>query len=633
MGKVYRNKREIAIPNFAYVDKSNAKVFIYTTDPGGKKHRKAIGYATSENAMQPNETFRSLYPDLWKEAYPNDKVMLHELSIGMYALTLGVGACSGLYQILQEVYGPQHGNAIMDYSMFSIMYRSCTTQIYSDTMEREVVFSDRVYSDSWYSALFKELVTEDQHHQLRIKWIQNCVRRGMKKVWLGIDGSNNDCDVTNSTFPEFGHPKSHNENKKVVGYMYAVDASSGCPVTYFPSEGSVADVKAFQKIASFLCGFDMGVEGVILDRAFATEDVLSAIDSLKWKYVIMLPGDTYGHQKMQDAYSDEIRWNSKHVVSDDGVFGISDRVRLFGNHERVSQVSLFFDGAGSSQQSVRLIKKVNAEKRRLEEAISLGKKAAVAKGCQKYLSIDKSSGKRLVVCDYDKWNLAMSGKGYYSMATSDGLEPADALSIYKLRDASETQYGILKSQEGCNTTRVHTTAGIRSKMAVSFISSIIRTEIMNACQKLGLDTNPFIQKLDRIVLILLPDGSYHEVRNLTRQQADLLGCFGVSQDDFSYFAREVNHRMTSAINSPVHMLPPKGSVPVKNNKRKPGRPPGSKNRKTLELEQAKAIEVSMPVETKVSEPIKKKAGRPLGKKDSKPRKQRSDKGKPRNKID
>ena len=181
MGKVYRNKKEIAIPAFAYVDKSNAKVFIYTTDTDGKKHRKAIGYATSELTMQPNETFRSLYPDLWKDAYPTDKAMFHELSIGMYALTLGVGTDSGIYGILQDVYGPQYGNAIMDYSMFSIMYRSCTTQIYANAMEREVVFSERVYKDSWYSTLFGELLSEDQHHQMRIEWIRKCVDRGMKK--------------------------------------------------------------------------------------------------------------------------------------------------------------------------------------------------------------------------------------------------------------------------------------------------------------------------------------------------------------------------------------------------------------------------------------------------------------------
>ena len=631
MGKVYHNKKEIAIPEFAYVDKSNAKVFIITTDPSGKKHRKAIGYATSELTMQPNETFRSLYPDLWKEAYPGDKAMLHELSIGMYALTLGVGTDTGLYKILQDVYGPQHGNAILDYCMFSIMYRSCVTQIYADAMEREVVFSDRVYKDTWYATLFGELLSEDQHHQLRIQWIQNCVRLGMKKVWLGIDGSNNDNDVTNSTLPEFGHPKSHNENKKVVGYMYAVEAENGRPVTYFPSEGSVADVKAFQKMASFLRGFDMDVEGVILDRAFATEDVLSAIDSLEWKYVIMLPGDTLGHRKMQEAYADKIRWNSRHVIGDDGIFGISDIVRLFGNHERSSRVSLFFDGASSSQQSVRLIRKINAEKCRLEDAITLGKKAEVSKECQKYLSIDNSSGERKVICDYDKWNIAMSGKGYYSMATSDSMSPMSAMTTYKPRDASETQYGILKSQEGCDTTRVHTTAGIKSKMAVSFISSIIRTEIMLACKKLGLDTNPSIQKLDRIVLILLPDGSYHEVRNITKHQADLLGCFSVSSEDFSYFAREVNHRMTSAIKSPVHTLPSKESVDGKKNRKKPGRPPGSKNKKKLERKNMMALELEKSIKNEKSEPLKKKVGRPPGTKDSKPRKQRSDKGKPRKK--
>ncbi len=66
-----------------------------------------------------------------------------------------------------------------------------------------------------------------------MKWVQQLAHAGLKKVWLGIDGSNNDCDARRSFLAKFGFPKSHNKSKTIVGYMYAVDADTGKPVTYF----------------------------------------------------------------------------------------------------------------------------------------------------------------------------------------------------------------------------------------------------------------------------------------------------------------------------------------------------------------------------------------------------------------
>ena len=48
--------------------------------------------------------------------------------------------------------------------------------------------------------------------------------------------------------------------------MYAVDAATGEPVTYFAYNGSVPDCQALQKISVFLNSFHIEIEGVILDR-------------------------------------------------------------------------------------------------------------------------------------------------------------------------------------------------------------------------------------------------------------------------------------------------------------------------------------------------------------------------------
>ncbi len=171
--------------------------------------------------------------------------------------------------------------------MFSVMYRSNATQVFEDEMADRVIFSDRPHTDSWYSSFFRNDMTEDMNHQFRIRWLQSLAAQGPKKIWLCIDGSNNDCGAGESGLAEFGRPKSHNKNKRIVGYIYAVDSDTGRPITYFVYEGSVPDCQAFQKISTFLSGFDIRIEGVVLDRGFAAEPIIASIESFQWKYVII----------------------------------------------------------------------------------------------------------------------------------------------------------------------------------------------------------------------------------------------------------------------------------------------------------------------------------------------------------
>lgn len=93
-----------------------------------------------------------------------------------------------------------------------------------------------------YTKAFKKLFLELLIH---------CKETGIKKVWLSIDGSNNDCEVKESDLSEYGYAKSHNDSK-IVSFIYAVDAENGRPVSYFVNPGSVVDSKSFMEIAAAL---------------------------------------------------------------------------------------------------------------------------------------------------------------------------------------------------------------------------------------------------------------------------------------------------------------------------------------------------------------------------------------------
>ena len=625
MGIVYRNLKDMQMPSFAYPDRHDGRVSIVTVDEEGRKRRKIIGHLTDSTKgnerMVPNDYFKTVYQDLWKEAYPDEKVPAKEISIGMYVLTLAITRMNGLYSLLGDTYGTEYVNNILDYAMFSIMYRSGVTQMFESIMDREVLFCDRLHGDSWYSDFFSRKITEDQHHMMRIRWVQELVKKGLKKVWLAIDGSNNDCEARRSFLAKYGFPKSHNKNKTIVGYMYAVDADTGKPVTYHVYEGSVPDCQSFQWMAAFLGGFGIEIEGVILDRGFATEEVLKKIEKEQWKYVIMLPTDIYGHKKMLEEHAEEIRWKSKYVLEDETIFGISDTMRLFGNGDRTSDICLYFDGASGSIQSLRLIKQIQSAKRKAEKAIASGKRASIERGLRKYLTIEGEGAERKVVSHYSEWDKNMASRGFFSLAVSDGMDPSLANRIYRKRDTSEKQFCILKSQEGGSASRVHKTAGIYSKFAVLFIASIIRQEIEDTCKELELDTNPTIQSLDRIVLLYTAENQYEAVRNLTTDHKSVLGKYGIEQDDFYAYAIDFNKRSGSDARNPERRLPDSKAAGIVKNTHKVGRP---------SINNEKENEGIMPdgnaVANKTDDKPAKRAGRPKGSKDKKPRKPRSDKG-------
>ena len=167
----------------------------------------------------------------------------------------------------------------------------------------------------------------------------------------------------------------------------------------------------------------------------------------------------------------------------------------------------------------------------LRAEIAAGKpKVNVPVAMKKFIEIAEINGKKEVLFRYEAWQQEADRKGFYAIASSDELSGAEIHSLYGLRDASEKQFSMLKSQLGSHVTRVQSRQSIESKLAVAFIASVIRTEILIACRKLELDVNQMIRHCDRCQLMLLPDGVYAFVDNLSARLKRFLEEFGVTPE-------------------------------------------------------------------------------------------------------
>ena len=323
MSHIYYEKKEIPIPEGGHVNNNDGAVRIYLDPsvPRRKSPTMVIGKATSATTMHPNDNFKLRYPALWSQYY-EEKTPVHVLHYGMYLSALSAGCRTGVYDALHAAVGPLHANALMDWSMFTILSRMNAASSFPEVMADQVVFSLQRHGDDWFGDLFRERISPEDAERFKDLWLEKvkAFDPGIEEAWIAIDGSNADCIVRGGDLPAAGKAKSRGDGP-VVGYMYAVDSRNGLPLTYEVFCGNVPDTKALQRMRNRLHRMGLRVRGALLDRIFCERPSIEAVESLGWDWVVMLKKDNVAHLAMM-SHAGEIRWNLAHVVSSRGVFGV-----------------------------------------------------------------------------------------------------------------------------------------------------------------------------------------------------------------------------------------------------------------------------------------------------------------------
>ena len=231
----------------------------------------------------------------------------------------------------------------MDFSMYSMLTKSDAAHTLPERMKGELMFSKDELNDTWLSDMLCNRMTQAQSLDFRKRWIAHCKESGVTSAWISIDGSNNDCAAKACSLTEPGKAKSHTDSD-IISHMYAVNAQTGMPITYMVSNGGKVDAKAFKKMYAFLGLHGIEAKGVLLDRAFCTPDIFRMLEEAGIPYVIMLKSDTYAHVRMYETSAEELRWNVRHIVNEDSLFGMAsgEKCRIFGSKD--TEAYLIKDG-------------------------------------------------------------------------------------------------------------------------------------------------------------------------------------------------------------------------------------------------------------------------------------------------
>ncbi len=629
MGIIYKNLPEISVPDFATPDYKSKEVSVYYTDPQTSRRRRyVIGKLLTSGNMLPNDNFRIHHPDLWEQHYGQDNKQDQTLALGLYAATLAVSKVSGLYEAVVNAFGPEHGNAIMDYALYSVKENSNSLNCFPLYAKHNVTFSIKPKDSSWYSRMFNSM-SFDEIDSLRNNWLLKCKNLfNINKVYLAIDGTNDDCKATNSNLAEKGKSKSGTSNK-IVSQIWAVATEINLPVAWLVNNGNMTDAASFEEMIKLLAAAGIQVEGVILDRGFNSQSIIDLIESLGYDWVMMLKAESNAHKCMMEKHAQDIFFKVDKRVKEGGLFGISSQEKLYKNSEKPSYVSLYFSATNGAERFVSYLDKVNAEHERILKAIRDGKKdISVTSDYQDLIVLSKDPYGNVIgaTLDQDKLQSICNGKGYFSIASSKAMDAKQRYGIYSTRDCVEKTFATKKSHVGHDALRAHYDEGIQARIACSFIACVIRSLLAYEAKSNIADTNNLIQGLAKIEMHSINDSKPIVSRSTLKKHVNFLENLGINLMCLNGIAEEVVSLKSNPAISQIRQLPyaqvtfskkKRGrkkkesselALSSSTEKKRPGRPAGSKNKKTLERE---AAEANMPPKPPA------KRGRPAGSKNKK----------------
>lgn len=373
-------------------------------------------------------------------------------------------------------------------------------------MDDELLFSGNACSDSFYSDLFANRMSEEQELQFKKSWAETCQKDGAEDVWLCIDGSNDDCQSIGVDLAEKGMAKSHH-NTDIISFTYAV-TTDGKPVAFEVYRGGLVDFKAMKVVIDHLSEAGFHVKGVILDRGYCNSDVLLYLHDHSIPYIVMVKGCPAQCAQMWEDYGNRIKMNVEYLVDGTYLFAVQQKMSLYSNCDWEDFITLYFDYQNGGERITALLKNVYKTKSRANEQLRQGKEVTLEGQYEELLTIDEvSKGNPEIGLNRENLQKAIDKKGLYSIVCSEALSPLEIHELYQARSAAEVQFRTMKTQLGYGTARVQCSRSVKAKFLVGFIAAVIRYELAQAAKETGRTTDQMIHEADKLQMEKL-NGSY-----------------------------------------------------------------------------------------------------------------------------
>ena len=500
----------------------------------------SIGKCTDDEPylMYPNTTFLKFFPS---EELPETKGGAHRsgcLRIGTYLVLRRIIAEYHLDEMIGNIIGKNSG-LFLDLAVYSIIAENNAGQYYPDYAFNHPLFTDRmkIYSDSKVSA-FINSITGDQSRAFLDEW--NEKQDHSQKIYISYDSTNKNCQAGDIDFVEYGHPKE-DTGAPVINYSVAYDRNNAKPLYYEDYPGSIVDVSQLQYMLEKAGGYGYKNVGFILDRGYFSKENIHYMDKYGYEFVIMMKGMKELVKSLVLEVKGTFEEDRRYSIRDYKVSGITVKKQLYPSDEKERYFHIFYNDRKRSSEHEAIEAKID----RMAECLHKheGTKYEIkGSGFAKYFDlIYYNKGKKdekfmygRELCDVINEEIRLCG--YFVIITSEKMTAAQALELYKSRDASEKLFRGDKSYLGNKSFRVHTSESVHAKIFIEFVALIIRSRFYT-CLKEQMQKNgkknymtvpAAIRELEKIELIRQSDREYRMDYAVTATQKEILKAFNMT---------------------------------------------------------------------------------------------------------
>lgn len=500
----------------------------------------SIGKCTDDepDLMYPNTNFLKFFPS---EELPETKGGAHRsgcLRIGTYLVLRRIIAEYHLDEMIGNIIGKNSG-LFLDLAVYSIIAENNAGQYYPDYAFNHPLFTDRmkIYSDSKVSA-FINSITGDQSRAFLDEW--NEKQDHSQKIYISYDSTNKNCQAGDIDFVEYGHPKE-DTGAPVINYSVAYDRNNAKPLYYEDYPGSIVDVSQLQYMLEKAGGYGYKNVGFILDRGYFSKENIHYMDKYGYEFVIMMKGMKELVKSLVLEVKGTFEEDRRYSIRDYKVSGITVKKQLYPSDEKERYFHIFYNDRKRSSEHEAIEAKID----RMAECLHKheGTKYEIkGSGFAKYFDlIYYNKGKKdekfmygRELCDVINEEIRLCG--YFVIITSEKMTTAQALELYKSRDASEKLFRGDKSYLGNKSFRVHTSESVHAKIFIEFVALIIRSRFYT-CLKEQMQKNgkknymtvpAAIRELEKIELIRQSDREYRMDYAVTATQKEILKAFNMT---------------------------------------------------------------------------------------------------------
>ena len=500
----------------------------------------SIGKCTDDepDLMYPNTNFLKFFPS---EELPETKGGAHRsgcLRIGTYLVLRRIIAEYHLDEMIGNIIGKNSG-LFLDLAVYSIIAENNAGQYYPDYAFNHPLFTDRmkIYSDSKVSA-FINSITGDQSRAFLDEW--NEKQDHSQKIYISYDSTNKNCQAGDIDFVEYGHPKE-DTGAPVINYSVAYDRNNAKPLYYEDYPGSIVDVSQLQYMLEKAGGYGYKNVGFILDRGYFSKENIHYMDKYGYEFVIMMKGMKELVKSLVLEVKGTFEEDRRYSIRDYKVSGITVKKQLYPSDEKERYFHIFYNDRKRSSEHEAIEAKID----RMAECLHKheGTKYEIkGSGFAKYFDLiyynkgnkDEKFMYGRELCDVINEEIRLCG--YFVIITSEKMTAAQALELYKSRDASEKLFRGDKSYLGNKSFRVHTSESVHAKIFIEFVALIIRSRFYT-CLKEQMQKNgkknymtvpAAIRELEKIELIRQSDREYRMDYAVTATQKEILKAFNMT---------------------------------------------------------------------------------------------------------